>query len=364
MRHIAAVLAGLVALCLATQGVAYASATPAVYLGYSNSSCYGCTLNMVEFTVTNGRVVGVLYNDTVEGAPPSARLSSTDEQFTGTERAGSLTLYFGGFGATPDFATVNGRTISIQVPQANGTVQSERLGRSTLSHYNQLVTNWQDVISRADAQAVTQQQAAAAAAARKRQLVDNLSNAVTNVDNDLSTMQSPGNLSGDLSQVDADLSQVKADLGQVHADNSQLSTDAKAGNGQGVLCSDVGVEYSDAGVTVSDAHILVQDVAQVAGDVQQAQSAIAGAAGVWSAYWAAQHALPTYHPSAPVPPLKVAVGEGQGTIRQAVAHVNADIRQANSYIAQAFALPNAAEAAMQCGPTQKAPRLALVSWKP
>jgi len=83
-----------------------------------------------------------------------------------------------------------------------------------------------------------------------------------------------------------------------------------------------------------------------------------------ASYWAAQHALPTYRPTTPIAPLKVALGEGDATIRKAVARVNADIQKANGYIVQAYALPNAAQAAMHCGPTQKAPQLAVVSWKP
>lgn len=364
-RIVPTILLAITGLVFTTQSATYASNAPVVYLGYSNDTCNGyCTLSMLEFTVTTGRVVGVFYTDTVEGSLPNAYLSSSSERFTGTERGGNLTLYFGSFGATPVFATISGRTLSIQVPQSNGTVEPEQLGKSTLVHYNQAITSWQNVVARANAQAAAQQRAAAAAAARKKQLLDNLNNAITTVDNDLSVMQSPGNLSGDLGQVDGDLGQVKADLGQVHADNRQLSSDAKSGEDHGVLCEDVAVEYQDAQVTVQDGHVMLQDVGQVAGDVQQTQGAIASAAGDWAIYWAAQHALPTYRPTTPIPPLKVAVGEGDATIRKAVVRVNAAIHKANAYIVQAYALPNAAQAAMHCGSTQKVPQLALVFWRP
>ncbi len=89
---------------------------------------------------------------------------------------------------------------------------------------------------------------------------------------------------------------------------------------------------------------------------------MSAAPGDWTAYWRAQHALPTYHPTTPIPPLKTAVAEGQSTVNQTVAHINADIRQANSYIAQAYAMPNAAGKAMNCGPTQAVPAIKMVKW--
>ena len=93
----------------------------------------------------------------------------------------------------------------------------------------------------------------------------------------------------------------------------------------------------------------------VAGDIHDAQAGITSAPQDWEDYWAAQHALPTYRPTTPIPPLKVAIAEGNATIHQAVAHVNGDIRQANSYVAQAYAMPNAAQVAMHCGAKQRVP---------
>ncbi|MCL6091638.1 MAG: hypothetical protein M1435_01620, partial [Actinobacteria bacterium] len=78
--------------------------------------------------------------------------------------------------------------------------------------------------------------------------------------------------------------------------------------------------------------------------------------------WAAQRALPTYHPTTPIPPLHVATAEGQTTIKDAVAHINGDIRQANSYIAQAYAMPNAAQRAMRCGPVKTVPAIRPLHW--
>ena len=186
--------------------------------------------------------------------------------------------------------------------------------------------------------------------------MDNLNSSITTVDNDLSTMQSPGTLGDDLGVVDDDLGVVDDDLGVVHDDNGALSDDVNAGSGHGTLCGDVSTEYNDAAGLVNDAKAMVNDAESSVGpDLQQDKQAMDSAPADWAAYWVAQHALPTYHPTTPIPPLKVAIGEGQGTINQAIAHINGDIRQANAYIAQAYAMPNAAQNAMSCGPAHRVP---------
>ena len=117
-------------------------------------------------------------------------------------------------------------------------------------------------------------------------------------------MQSPGNLSNDLSQVDDDLSQVQTDLDQVKNDNSTLSTNASDGADQSTLCYVVSVEYQDANTTVSEANTMVSYV-ESAGtpDLGQDYDAMKVAPADWASYWKAQHALPTYHPTTPIPPL-------------------------------------------------------------
>ena len=84
-------------------------------------------------------------------------------------------------------------------------------------------------------------------------------------------------------------------------------------------------------MVVSDTHVMVNNAKSTTSpDLQQDQQAIGGAPADWAAYWVAQRALPTYHPTTAIPPLKVAIGEGQATIRQAVGHINQDIRQATA----------------------------------
>jgi len=77
-------------------------------------------------------------------------------------------------------------------------------------------------------------------------------------------------------------------------------------------------------------------------DIRDVQQAMASAPHDYSTYWQAQHALPTYHPTTPIPPLKAALATGQSVINGAVRQVNSHINQGNGIVTQAYRLANAA----------------------
>lgn len=335
-------------------GVASAS-SPAGYLGlFSNG------IDFFELTVSNTNVVGVLYIDALE-RNSSISISTEQISLTGSDSGGNVTIY--GLRSTPVFGTLTGSVLSLQLPQSDGSVVTGSFYRSSVAAYDQALAHWQTQINQENASAG---QAAAQAAARQ-QREDNLKAAIdgalNNVEDDLSNMQSTYSLSGDLDTVDGDLSTVQGDLQTVQGDNSDLTGDIQDASGHSIFCQDVATEYQDAGVLVNDAKVMVGDARRLVGsDLMQDQTAILSAAPDWASYWKARSALPSYVPNTPVPPLAVAVAEGKGTIRSAVAHVNGDIAQANGYITQAYAMPNAAQKAMHCGPTRKVPRMAFLKW--
>lgn len=324
----------------------------------------------VQFTVTDDNVVGVIHGDTLASSPADpalfvpVTLSITSDvgNFTGTDSSGHLTLFVNG-SSTALFATISGSSLSLQVPQDDGSLATVTLGASSVTAYNNALARWQSQLNNENNAAARAEAKAQAASQHQQQLLNNLTAAITTVDNDLSTMQSPGTLSNDLGVVDNDLGVVQNDLGVVHNDNGVLSNDISVGSNHSTLCGAVSTEYNDAGVAVSDSKVMVNEAtSSVNSDLQQDQQAMDNAPADWATYWAARHALPTQVPTTPIPPLKVAIGEGQATINQAIAHINADIRQANSYIAQAYAMPNAAQKAMNCGPTQKVPVIQKLRW--
>lgn len=338
---------------LGAAGIASASA-PSDYLSTGQY-----TAVFLQFTISSGRIVGLAYVDTVEGSNPNAHLSTESVKFTGTDSGDNLTLYFADRASAPTFGTLNGRSLSLQLQQNNGTITTLTLGRSTVSAYNNFVSRWQTVIRNANARVSAQQAAAAARAAHQKQLLNNLNTSIDQVDSDLSNMQSPGNLSDDLPQVSDDLAQVSDDLAQVGDDNTQVGDDLAAGENP---CNDISAEYGDSHVTYTDAETMLSYAKYyVGGDIGQERQFMGAAPDDWANYWQAQDALPTYKPTNPIPPLKVALAAAQKIINGAVAQVNSDIDQANGYVAQAYRMANAAQVANHCGPATLAPKLGHVT---
>jgi hypothetical protein len=350
--------------CLLLPGTASASA-PYNYLRVGSSE-----IVFVQFAVTDQNVVGVLHDDVLNVSPADQSnftpavfsISSNVYNFTGTDDSGHLTLFING-NSTATFGTVSGGSLSLQLTQSDGSVATLTLGGSSLTAYNNALARWQNQLNNENNAAANTEAKAQQAAENQQQLLNNLNAAITTVDNDLSTMQNPGTLSDDLGVVDNDLAVVNNDLNVVHNDNAVLTNDISTGTDHSGLCGDVSTEYQDAGVVVSDTKVMVNDAeTSLDSDLGQDQQAMDNAPMDWATYWEAQHALPTEVPTTPIPPLKVAVAEGQSTINQAIGHVNADIRQANSYIAQAYAMPNAAQKAMSCGATKKVPVIQTLRW--
>jgi len=350
--------------CLLLPGTASASA-PYNYLSVGPSE-----IVFVQFTVTDQNVVGVLHDDVLNVSPADQSnftpatfsINPSVYNFNGTDTSGHLTLFING-NSTATFGTISGGSLSLQLTQSDGSVATLTLGGSSLTAYNNALVQWQNRLNNENNAVANAEAKAKQAAEKQQQLLNNLTAAITTVDNDLSTMQNPGTLSDDLGVVDDDLGVVQDDLGVVHDDNGVLGDDISAGSNHSTLCGAVSTEYDAAGVVVGGTHAMVNDAkTSLDSDLGQDQQTMDNAPADWATYWGAQHALPSEVPTTPIPPLKVAVAEGQATINQAIAHVNADIRQANSYIAQAYAMPNAAQKAMSCGPTKKVPVIQTLRW--
>lgn len=334
------------ALILGTAPVASASA-PQGYLASGFQE-----VDFLQFTVSRqGYITGVLYADSVSGSAPSLYISSNHYSFTGTKTGPNITFDFS-FASVPSFGSLRGSKLVLEVTASNGQLETATFTQSSVTSYNNALANMQRQVNRANAIATVEDQKIAS-----------INSAAKVVGNDLAAMQSPFGLSVNLAIVDTDLEVASTDLSVVGTDNSVLATEISDGAGHSAYCSQVSTMYSDAQTTVSEAHSMVSDAkTDVWPDLQQVQDAIYAAPGAWAAYWDARRAYPSYSPQSSITPLKTAIAEGEATISRAVAHVNADIRQANSYIARAYAMPNDAQRAMRCGPTQRVPVIAQVNW--
>jgi len=99
----------------------------------------------------------------------------------------------------------------------------------------------------------------------------------------------------------------------------------------------------------------------VGGVIKSEQQAMAALPGPYSAYWQAQHALPSYYPTPPIPSLRVALADGQAIINGLVSRVNSEIDQENADAARAYGLVNTTNEEHDCGPPKSAPVIGHVT---
>ena len=278
--------------------------------------------------------------------------------FTGTDSDGNLTLSLG-LGAT--FGTLSGQTLTLQEQQSNGGLSMVTFQRSSVAAYNQYVAHWSAAIRRANEAAAAALAAAAAAAQHKGQLQASINQTAEAVDSELYRVTYYASY---IAGSETDLANVVSDVAEgVDGVKDDILTYVPAEG-----CFGVSYVYSDAAAVAGDANSLLlvaedrnqgdQGIGVYMEDVLQA---VARLAGPYSAYWQAQHALPNYHPTPPIPPLRVAQARGQSIVNRALARVNSDIDQENGYVAQVYKLVNAANEANHCGPPKSAPVIGHVT---
>jgi hypothetical protein len=332
-----------------------AALVPAPTANASGPQCYLVTYRVevifVELTASNGRVVGVWYDNTLAGALPSLYVNSESTDFVGRDSSGQLTLFFGG-SSSAVFGSVNADSLSLQMPQSDGSLSTVTLSESSVAAYDQILAKWHQEISSANS-------AAAAAAKKTAHLLNQLNAAIKKVDNDLSVITSPGTLGYDEGALSYDVSAVDYDLSAVEYDNQGFAYDIAAGSSP---CGDIMSAYGDAHTAYTDGESMVSDAKSgVGGDLRDERGAMAAAPSDWAAYSRAQKALPSYHPTQPIPSLKAALTAGRRVTNGAVSQVNSDIRQARRYVAKAYAIINAANGSHHCGALEKAPTIGYVT---
>ena len=332
-----------------------ATLVPAPPANASGPRCYLVTYRaevlFVEFAASNGKVVGVLYDNTLAGALPSLYVNSESTDFVGRDSSGQLTLFFGG-SSSAVFGSVNTDSLSLQIPRSDGSLSKVTLSKSSVAAYDQILAEWHREISTANS-------AAAAAARKAAHLLNQLNAAINEVDNDLSVITSPGTLGTDEGVLSDDVGVVDDDLGVVEDDNQVFADDIAADSSP---CGDIMSDYGDAHTAYIDGESMVSDAKSgVGGDLRDERGAMAAAPSDWAAYWRAQEALPSYRPAQPIPRLKTALTTGRRVTNGAVSQVNSDIKQANRYVARAYAILNTANGSHHCGALERAPTIGHVT---
>ncbi|SDP30102.1 hypothetical protein SAMN04515671_3632 [Nakamurella panacisegetis] len=195
------------------------------------------------WTVTGETVAGT-YSETLL-LPGATTLTTDSASFSGTISGSSVTLTFShGFGSTVSGELV-GETLSLSIPQTDGTLQVEVYRPGTTADYNAGVQAVQASAaqlqqeSASNASVAAEQAASAAAAAAAEQQISRDQQAEQNAITALAQ---------DAVFVD-DLSRLADDVKTTAADLAQTRTDAKAGGGDNCTNASSTV-YNDAATTV------------------------------------------------------------------------------------------------------------------
>lgn len=228
--------------------------------------------NGVKFIgwTTVGQQVSGTYHETII-LPAATNYTSNDFSFQGSISGQSVTLTFSqGFGSTIS-GQLDGATLSLSFPLADGSIQTQVFHPGTTADYNagvalvQQETASRQAISAsiASSQASVAQQQAAARQAQNKAATDQ-----QNEQGAIAALARDANFDSDLSSLSNDVKQTASDL-------AQTRTDAKAGGGDQCVNASSTV-YNDAATTVfNDAQTtLLNDALALSRDIQSAQDDI------------------------------------------------------------------------------------------
>jgi hypothetical protein len=172
MRRTVMLVVSAVAL-LAVPGCG-SSGGPAAYLGTGASE----VIFIQWQQSSSGHLQGTFIQDRESGSAPSLTISPTSAPFTGNVNGSSVSITFTGyFGASANVVgSLNGSTLTLQIPQASGTIQQDTFSASSVSSFNSAIAALRSRIHHVNALAAAalaqhQRQAAKAAAAAKKRAV-------------------------------------------------------------------------------------------------------------------------------------------------------------------------------------------------
>lgn len=285
-------------------------------------------VKFLGWTVTGDTVAGT-YSETL--LPPTATALTTDSSsFNGTINGSSVTLTFShGFGSTIS-GQLASNTLSLSIPQTDGSIQVEVFTPGTTADYNTgvVIVQQQAQSRQAEAAAIAASQSSVAQQQDADQrAAQNLANAAQALGSDISNITSDINsVSSQLKTVSTDLGTQDTDLATVKNDAATAAKDLKAEGKDGVdVCSDVGTVGSDAATVASDEATVQADTTD--SNIQGLTQDLATLTTDQAAEEAAQSAAPNYSPAAgssSAADVQTSLSGGQG----ALAKWNSDTKTA------------------------------------
>lgn len=216
MKRIAAATMVFAALtlagCTSANDVATAGdANPPVETGQNVYICAGDTsATLLQWNNLHGALSGSYTEARLSGTAPGEKVSSDNASLTGTLSGSSVTLSINVLVFTqPLSGTVKDQTLTLNVPQSDGTLQPATCQAGSLEQWNQLVTLLGGKAD-SDNTAVLQQQAQASAAAADKQAQQDAQQALAAVQG-FSLSTHLNDLADDVTTTDGHLADEKKD---------------------------------------------------------------------------------------------------------------------------------------------------------
>jgi hypothetical protein len=285
------------------------SGDPASYLAVSNSK-----VAFIQWWATSkGRLHGTITEGNVGANPPAETLSVSSAPFIGTRSGSSVTLTFAVlyFLQTRAQGRLSGSTLTVQVPQSDGTIQQARFSQSDEASYNRAIAKLRSRIQHAN-QLAAQQQPANAQGAQS---------ALSALYKD-SSLASGGRLAGGLARFAHSIQAAQSDLAAEKQDAAGsngycVAADRAAGDAQTV----------DGGLLAvqGDVQAMMADIAIIQADIATANAHL-------------RH-LSKAGLAAPSSPYGM-IANAKVSLSQAIAKANSYIDQINAIDAQAHSIAN------------------------
>lgn len=329
MRRIAAAMAVCGALVLTgCDGTGPASdgdaANPAVETGQTTFICAGDTSgSLLQWNDLDGALTGAYTYTELSGSAPNEKVSPSSTTLTGTRDGSSITLSLDVlFARQPLSGTVSGKTLTLNVPQTDGSLQAATCRAGTLEEWNDFVGQLADYADNDNAWYLEQEAQASSDAADVQAQQD--------FDRALAAVQD-FSLADDLAQVADDVETVRSDLDDVKAaaalgatipgelECSNLNYNVASG-AQFSVASDA--QYSFG----SDLRYYLLD------DIADGRKAIAKLHDAVAALQSRNLEVPDG--------VDAVTGAAEGEIAQAVTTANGYVDQVNAYVDEAYAVTN------------------------
>jgi hypothetical protein len=249
---------------------------------------YLCTFSnedmLLQWSTSNGYLSGAYQDAGISGTAPQEQVNTGQGHLGGTtSSSGGITL---NIETATWYGSISGSSVTLNVPQDNGSIQPVSCNQATVSDWNNAVGQLEGQVTSDNTIAFQQQAQASSAAAQQQaqqQQAQQVSNAQQSLSSDISTLESDATTLNNDTTLAGDISTMKSDYGIEQSDyqTEQSASCPTASGDAGTVSADGATVGSDLSTLNSDIQVLKgssdvggiqSDIAAVKNDVSTLQN--------------------------------------------------------------------------------------------